>query len=390
MTADRIADLACELCIEAGVGGLTMRSAAERAGVTPPAVVYHFRNREGLLLAALGAVERRRNAGWDDLAAALAGENGAGIDAEAALCAALLETIATQGLSFGVEDEIARALKGRTADTVPILQRMHDLADAFWRALPSSARFDADAQAVCAAVAEGLVSYAMLEPPGVRRTAQLVQLVARLFARLRGEPVAPVAPGQQLRPMPEEERPEGKQQIVDATIRLAGQLGIAGLTHRAIAAEAGLSVAATTYFYPTKEDILVDAARAVQARGVDAVVQGEVPPPQFMSRIALNAQGEERVAHAALAAFANAAIRLPDFHTLAGTFQSLRGVAAMRWLAARGHGEVDRLDGVLWSAAVTALTRRALLLPPAERAAFLDTTAERWLARLYRPDTVHM
>ncbi len=389
MTADRIADLACDVCIAAGVGGLTMRSAAERAGVTPPAVVYHFRNREGLLLAALAALERRQDAACQALVAALADEPEAGIGPEAALGAALLETVATHGMAFGVEEEIACALGDRAAEGQAILQRMHPRADAFWRSLPGMDGLDAEARAVCAAAAEGLVSYAMLEPAGVRRDARLLQLVGRLFARLRGEPVALVAPGQSLRPVAEEVRPEGKRQIVDATIRLAGRLGIAALTHRAIAAEAGLSVAATTYFYPTKEDILVDAARTVQARAVDAVIAGNAPPPEFMSRITLDAEGEERGAHAALTAFTNAAMRLPDFRTLAGTFQGIRGLAAVRWLTARGCGEVDRLDGILWAAAATTLTRRALLLPPGERAACLDRTAERWLARLYRPGTVH-
>ncbi len=377
--------MASDLCIEAGVGSLTMRAVAERAGVTPPAVVYHFGNREKLLLAVLEALRARLAATCDAIAAELAAEAPVEMDAPSVLCAALIELVAAHGRIFTASDEVARALAatGQAEAARPIMAGMHGDAERFWSGLPPIAALDEEARALCAAVAAGLIPFLNLDPVAARRNAMIVQTIIRLFARLQGGKVMLQAPAD-APPQPEDEaRPDGKQQIVEATIRLSGRLGIAGLTHRNIASEAGLSAAATTYFYPTKEDIVVDAARVVQRRAIDAVVMGEAPPPEFLSRITLDGYGEERADLAALTAFMNAAATLPDLGNLAATFRQIRGLTAVNWLRARGYRAVDRIDGIIWSSATTPLTRSALLGPKAERAALLDRTSEVWLRRLF-------
>ena len=47
--------------------------------------------------------------------------------------------------------------------------------------------------------------------------------------------------------------------IIDATVRLIGRDGVDGVTHRAVAAEAGVSLSSTTYHYASK-DVIVSAA----------------------------------------------------------------------------------------------------------------------------------
>lgn len=381
----RLAQVACGLVIEGGIGSLTMRSVADQAGVTPPAVVYHFGNRDKLLLATLGALRHRLGEAYRGIATALAAQDAAGIDAHAMVCAALIELAETQGRAFTASDDLARALavtaEGQAASA--LMTQVYDDGETFWRSLPGITSLEEGMQILCVAVASGLISYLNLETDGLRRNAIIVQLVTRLFARLRGEGVTLIAVPSGLIPLEQDVRPDGKQQIVEATIRLAGRLGIAGLTHRNIASEAGLSAAATTYFYPTKDDIVIDAARLVQARAIDLVLAGEAPPPEFMSRITLDENGEERADLAALTAFMSAAASQPDLGALAETFRQIRGLAAVRWLRARGYQAVDRVDGILWSSATTSLTQRALLLPVAQRAGVLDRTSEAWLARLF-------
>lgn len=382
--AARIAGIACELCIEAGIGNLTMRAVAERAGLTPPAVVYHFGNREKLLLAALEALRQRLSVAYGAIAARLRAEAPGDMDAHSAVCAALIELVATQGGAFVASDDVARALAttAQAQQAGAVLAGMYGDAETFWRSLPAVDAMPEDARVLCVAVASGLIPYAILDRVAVRRNAMIIQAITRLFARLHGAAVILREAAGDLAPLEDEARPEGKQQIVEATIRLSGRLGVAGLTHRNIASEAGLSAAAITYFYPTKEDIVVDAARVVQMRAIDAVIAGQAPPPEFPSHITLDANSEERSELAALTAFMNAAATLPDLDNLAATFRRIRGLAAVRWLRARGYA-VDRLDGIIWSSATTTLTQRALLQPKAQRAAFLDETAEVWLRRLF-------
>ncbi|MFI2562268.1 TetR/AcrR family transcriptional regulator [Nocardia farcinica] len=59
-------------------------------------------------------------------------------------------------------------------------------------------------------------------------------------------------------------RPDGRrvrgqhrrQQLVDAALRVAARDGVAAITHRAVAAEAGVAATAGTYYFPTVDDLL--------------------------------------------------------------------------------------------------------------------------------------
>lgn len=55
--------------------------------------------------------------------------------------------------------------------------------------------------------------------------------------------------------------PERRQRIVDAALRVAGEKGIAGLSHRSVAAEADVPLGSTTYHFRTLDDLLVAALR---------------------------------------------------------------------------------------------------------------------------------
>ncbi|MEU0272552.1 TetR family transcriptional regulator, partial [Streptomyces sp. NPDC006307] len=55
--------------------------------------------------------------------------------------------------------------------------------------------------------------------------------------------------------------PERRQRIIDAAIRVVGRAGIAGLSHRTVAAEADVPLGSTTYHFTTLDDLLVAALR---------------------------------------------------------------------------------------------------------------------------------
>jgi DNA-binding transcriptional regulator YbjK len=75
--------------------------------------------------------------------------------------------------------------------------------------------------------------------------------------------------------MPRRYDPERRQRIIDAAIRVVGAKGIAGLSHRTVAAEADVPLGSTTYHFKTLDDLMVAAlrqanegfAKAVAARG---------------------------------------------------------------------------------------------------------------------------
>ncbi|MFJ8015883.1 TetR/AcrR family transcriptional regulator [Streptomyces sp. NPDC096339] len=55
--------------------------------------------------------------------------------------------------------------------------------------------------------------------------------------------------------------PDRRQRIIDAAIRVVGAKGIAGLSHRSVAAEADVPLGSTTYHFKTLDDLMVAALR---------------------------------------------------------------------------------------------------------------------------------
>ncbi|MCX4509801.1 TetR family transcriptional regulator [Streptomyces sp. NBC_01619] len=55
--------------------------------------------------------------------------------------------------------------------------------------------------------------------------------------------------------------PDRRQRIIDAAIRVVGRSGIAGLSHRTVAAEADVPLGSTTYHFASLDELLVAALR---------------------------------------------------------------------------------------------------------------------------------
>jgi DNA-binding transcriptional regulator YbjK len=61
--------------------------------------------------------------------------------------------------------------------------------------------------------------------------------------------------------MPRRHDPGRRQRIIDAAIRVVGEKGLAGLTHRTVAAEADVPLGSTTYHFATLDELMVAALR---------------------------------------------------------------------------------------------------------------------------------
>lgn len=65
--------------------------------------------------------------------------------------------------------------------------------------------------------------------------------------------------------------PERRQRIIDAAIRVVGRSGIAGLSHRTVAAEADVPLGSTTYHFESLDELLVAALRQANEGFASAV-----------------------------------------------------------------------------------------------------------------------
>lgn len=62
---------------------------------------------------------------------------------------------------------------------------------------------------------------------------------------------------------PRRHDPERRDRIVEAALRVVGRAGIAGLSHRTVAAEADVPLGSTTYHFASLDELLVAALRRV-------------------------------------------------------------------------------------------------------------------------------
>jgi TetR/AcrR family transcriptional regulator, regulator of biofilm formation and stress response len=65
------------------------------------------------------------------------------------------------------------------------------------------------------------------------------------------------------------QRAERRGAILDATIRILTTQGLAAVTHRAVAREAGVPLAATTYYFSSKDEMIGEALDILVADEID-------------------------------------------------------------------------------------------------------------------------
>jgi TetR/AcrR family transcriptional regulator, regulator of biofilm formation and stress response len=70
-----------------------------------------------------------------------------------------------------------------------------------------------------------------------------------------------------------------RAEIVEATLRVIAARGVDAVTHRAVAAEAGVSLASTTYYFDSKEALVGETLELVIERSTELVRQHARRPP---------------------------------------------------------------------------------------------------------------
>jgi DNA-binding transcriptional regulator YbjK len=94
--------------------------------------------------------------------------------------------------------------------------------------------------------------------------------------------------------------PHRATRIADAAIAVVAERGVAGLTHRAVAARAGVPLGSTTYYFATLDDLLgVALSRAAQRnaarlRAWEADLGADVDLPAALADLMVRALTDER------------------------------------------------------------------------------------------------
>ncbi len=88
-----------------------------------------------------------------------------------------------------------------------------------------------------------------------------------------------------------EQRAERRRAIIDAALRIIASRGLPAVTHRTVAREAKVPLAATTYYFASKDEILAEALESLSAAEVERL-------SELTSEIGLGSKSQEEVAAA--------------------------------------------------------------------------------------------
>ena len=81
-----------------------------------------------------------------------------------------------------------------------------------------------------------------------------------------------------------------RREILEATLRVIGDGGVKGVTHRAVAHEADVALASTTYYFDSKSALVEEALELMIARSIEDVRRfttcpAEISPDELIDRI---------------------------------------------------------------------------------------------------------
>jgi DNA-binding transcriptional regulator YbjK len=163
-----------------------------------------------------------------------------------------------------------------------------------------------------------------------------------------------------------------RRALLDATVRVIGRGGIAAVDHRAVAAEAGVPLGSTTYYFDSKDDMVAralehvaereaDRLRAETATGTLDVVSAELLPER-LADVVLDAWAADRVTLLAQYELYLESARRPDLRPAAERWDRAYRDLLRHALELLGTPDPDRrahllcasLDGLLLDHVATA------------------------------------
>lgn len=146
--------------------------------------------------------------------------------------------------------------------------------------------------------------------------------------------------------------PERRQRIIDAAIRVVGAKGIAGLSHRSVAAEADVPLGSTTYHFKTLDELMVAALRqanegfAVMVRASGALADPDADLAGELARLMGEWISGDRTGVELEYELYLAALRRPALRAVAAEWCDLAEILERRTDPATARALVALMDGI--------------------------------------------
>lgn len=385
--AERLLEAAVALALEEGLGALSARKLAERAKTSPSAMNYHFGRRDHLLrqlqdrIVGLSQVWREARSQerfaaappWMTLADAFS---------------ALIQDRLGQGRMILV---LLSELEVEAMEQPALAQAAGQevRADAaFWLDQALALGADAEAAQIWSALASGLITLLIAEPDPAVRAIWITAATTRLGQRLAGAPLSHQPPyGSALaveRLAAEAPKGETPQRILEAALKVLGEAGADRLTQRDVAACAGVSLAAITYFYRTKADLIAAALGELHRQISNEVLASNTTGARLSPSAVMGPDGTFGWRLKAMWAMQAVAARDPRLAPVAAGVRATRGATSAHLLARSGADQIDGLDAFVWSTVMGSVLSALRFAAPASRQAHMADAAGRFSLRLFK------
>ncbi|MEU2433051.1 TetR family transcriptional regulator [Streptomyces sp. NPDC007861] len=147
--------------------------------------------------------------------------------------------------------------------------------------------------------------------------------------------------------------PDRRRRIIDAAIRVVGRSGIAGLSHRTVAAEADVPLGSTTYHFGSLDELLTAALRQANEgfgaalRESGALADPDAPLPDELARLTGEWLRGERTGVELEYELYLAALRRPALRPVAGEWtDGVAEVLSRRTDPVTARALVALMDGI--------------------------------------------
>ena len=271
----RVVAATLELLADRGGGAITFRAVAERCGISPSLITYHFETKQSLIRAAAEALDEVHAEIWAERVSALPDDAVRWADLRALATGFAIDDAARQRTSGRAQwaFDVARLRDSRG----PHPRRWHSGGEAFWRDALGRAEADVRLAGGLHAAVTSLGHILLSAPATPDRIAWVAQSISHLFAGLSGEAAAlegDCAWRRRYRtftPQHVEHPPRSTPaRIIAAASAIAVETGYGRLSHRAIAEKAQVSLSSTTHHFKSLDEIALAAFSAIYAKAVSA------------------------------------------------------------------------------------------------------------------------
>lgn len=381
---EAIVEAALNIAREVGIGGLTGRLVTAQAGISASAINYRFGSIDGLRQAIHKTLSEARTQWRARQLANLTPERCETLTLSSTVAACVADMAQDPGRRALLLQEFRELAAYGACDLGTLPQTEWIEHENFFKGLIERFPQQQAAPEIWSLFAEGATSAAALEPDPTYRVAWLASLCQRLENRrnrrvFSTNPWEPKIPRQ----IPDQPNwPDGKLRLVEAALHIIGKSGINQVTHRRVAKEAGLSLASTTYYFASKEDLIHTAFYYLHIKSTQSSSEETPTTKPHYADMVLNPDGQFKWEVGAYRALYKAANHNPALRSYVEGFQ-WRGHRSALWLQRRGVSPVDRLDGLLWSLIGSGIVQRAMLLPPEERHGYFENASEQAFGILF-------